>query len=137
MIIEIRNGKICARHNLSDIIKAPPIDELVGAGGGTFLGGDGILQKEVPYRVSNITSHNQTTTNHTKILTQVHILDETFVSLGDEYILNVLHEVQLHEEVEVGNVIYPWYQSHLQLGSPNRGVSTLTPRIDVINYKGN
>ena len=71
-IIELRNGKICVRHKLSDLLKAPPRDDVVEADGGAFLGGNGILQKEAPDRVANITSHNQTTTNHTKILTQVH-----------------------------------------------------------------
>ena len=47
-IIELRNGKICVRHNLSDILKAPPRDNVVEADGGAFLGGDEILQKEVP-----------------------------------------------------------------------------------------
>ena len=72
VIIELRNGKIFVRHNLSDIPKAPPRDYVVEADGGAFLGGNDILQKEVPDRVVNITSHNQTTTSHTKILTQVH-----------------------------------------------------------------
>ena len=63
--------------------------------------------------MANITSHNQTKTNHTKIITQVHSLVENFVRLRDDYILNVLHEVQLHEEVEAGHVLYPWYRSHL------------------------
>ena len=71
-IIELRNGKNCVRHNLSDITEAPPRDDVVEADGGAFLGGNGILQKEVPYRVANITSHNKTTNNHMKILTQVH-----------------------------------------------------------------
>ena len=69
------------RHNLSDILKAPPRDDVVEVDGGAFLGGNGVLQKEVPDRVVNITSHNKKTTNHRKILTQVHILVEMFVSL--------------------------------------------------------
>ena len=107
-ITEIRNGKICVRNNLSDLLKAPPIDDVVEADGGTFLGGNGILQKEVPSRVSNIKSHNQTTTNHTKILTQVHSSVKTFVSLRYDHILNLIHEVQLNEEVETKYVLYTW-----------------------------
>ena len=72
-LIELRNGNISIKHNLSDLIKAPPSDDRVEAAGCAFLGGNGILKKEVPDRVDNITSHNQTKTNHTKILTQVHI----------------------------------------------------------------
>ena len=44
-IIELRNGNICVRHNLSDILKAPPSDDVVEADGGAFIGGNGILQK--------------------------------------------------------------------------------------------
>ena len=86
--------------------------------------------------MANITSHNQTTTNHTKILTQVHIWIETFVSLRYDYILNIIHKVKLHEEVKAGHVLYPWDRSHLQLGPPNREVPTLTPSIDAMKYKG-
>ena len=57
-IIEIKNGKICVRYNLSDLIKAPPRDDVVEADGGAFLGGNGILKKEVSDRVANTTSHN-------------------------------------------------------------------------------
>ena len=88
--------------------------------GGAFLGGNVIPQKEVPYVVANIKIHNQTTTNHMEIITQVHILVEAFVSLRCDYILNILHEVQLHEEVEAGHVLYPWDWSHLQISPPNR-----------------
>ena len=59
-----------------------------------------------------------------------------FVILRYEYTLNVLNEVQLHEEVEVGHVLYSWDKSHLQLGPPNREVPTLTPSIDAMKYKG-
>ena len=72
-IIELRNGKIFVRLNLSDILKSPPRDDVVEADGGAFIGGNGILHKEVPARVANITSHNQMTKNHTQISTQVHI----------------------------------------------------------------
>ena len=71
-IIELSNGNICVRHNLIDIIKEPPIDDVVEADGGAFMGGNGIIKKEVPDRVTNITIHNQTKTNHTQKLTQVH-----------------------------------------------------------------
>ena len=86
--------------------------------------------------MANITSHNQTTTNHTKIITEAHRLVETFVSLRDDYIHNVIHEVQLNEEVEAGNMPYPWDWSRLQPGPPNREVPTLTPRIDAMKSKG-
>ena len=135
-VIELRNGRICVRHNLSDILKAPPRDDVVEADGGTFMGVNGILQKEVPAIVANITIHNQTTTNHKKILTQVHSLVETFVSLRDNYILNVLHKLKLHEEVKAVHVLYTWDRSHLQIAPPNREVPTLTPRIDAMKYKG-
>ena len=72
-IIELSHGKICVRHNLSDLLKDSPRDDMVEAYGVAFLGVNGVLQKEVPDRVANRTSHNQTTNNHTKILTQVHI----------------------------------------------------------------
>ena len=45
-IIEIRNGQICVRHNLSDILKVPPIDDMVVADGGDFLGGNGIIKNK-------------------------------------------------------------------------------------------
>ena len=51
---------------MSDILKVPPIYDVVEVDGGAFLGGNVILQKELPGRVANITIHNQTTTNHTK-----------------------------------------------------------------------
>ena len=70
--------------------------------------------------MANITIHNQTITNHSKILTQVHTCVEMFVSLRDDYILILLHEVQLHEEVEAVYVMYPWDWSYLQLFPPNR-----------------
>ena len=44
-IIEIRNGNICVGHNLSDLIKAPPGDDVVESDKGAFLGSNGILQK--------------------------------------------------------------------------------------------
>ena len=44
-IIEIRNGKIFVRHNLSYLLKAPPRDDVVELDGGAFLGGNVILQK--------------------------------------------------------------------------------------------
>ena len=65
-------GNVFVRNNLSDLLKAPPRDDVVEADWGSFLGGNGVIQKEVPDRVFNITSHNQMTTNHTKILTQFH-----------------------------------------------------------------
>ena len=49
---------------------------------------------------------------------------------------SLIHEVQLHEEFEVGNVLYPWVWSHLQIGPPNREVPTPTPRIDAMKSKG-
>ena len=52
-----------------------------------------------------------------------------FLSLGDDYILNVLHEVQLHEEVEAGDVMCPWDQIRLMIGPPNWEVPTMTPMI--------
>ena len=42
-IVELRNGNICVRNNMSDILKAPPRDDVVEADGGAFLGGVGIL----------------------------------------------------------------------------------------------
>ena len=54
----------------------------------------------------------------------------------DDYILNVIHELQLHEKVEAVFVLYPWDWSHLQLVPPNREVPTLTPRINTMKYKG-
>ena len=68
-IIELSNLRIGVRPNLSDIIKTPPRDDVVKADGGAFIGGNGILQKDVPDKVANITSHNQTKTNHTEITT--------------------------------------------------------------------
>ena len=59
-----------------------------------------------------------------------------FVSLRDEYILNVLHEVKLHKEIFSVHVIYPWVWSNLQIGPPNREVPTLIPRIDAMKSKG-
>ena len=64
--IEIRNGNICVRHILSDLLKATPRDDVVEADGGAFLGGNEILQKGESDRVDKIKSHNQTTTNHKK-----------------------------------------------------------------------
>ena len=42
-IIELRNGNICVRHNLSDLLKAPSRDNVVEADGGAFMGGNVIL----------------------------------------------------------------------------------------------
>ena len=109
---------------------------MVEADGGTFLGVNGVVQKELPYRVANITSHNQTPTNHTKILTKFHSWVEMSVSLKGYYILNILHEVQLHEEVEAGNVMYPWDWIHIQIVPPNREVPTLMPSIYFMKSKG-
>ena len=100
--------------------------------GGIFLEGNGILQNKLSDRVAKITSHSKKTTNHTKIITQVHSLVVTFVSLRYDYILNVLHEVQLHEEVREVHVLYPWDRIHLQIGPPNREFYTLTPRINAM-----
>ena len=44
-IFELMNGKIFAIHNLIDVLKAPPRDDVVEADGGSFLGGSWILQK--------------------------------------------------------------------------------------------
>ena len=49
-LIELSNGKICVRHNLGDLLKAPPRDYVVEVDGGTFLGGDGILKKISPWQ---------------------------------------------------------------------------------------
>ena len=57
-IIELRNGNICVIHNLSDLLMAPPRDDLVEADRGAFLGVYGVFKKEAPDRVANITSHN-------------------------------------------------------------------------------
>ena len=59
-----------------------------------------------------------------------------FVSLREYYILDVIHEVQLHEEVKAGHVLYHWVWSHIKLVHPNREVPTLTPRIDAMKSKG-
>ena len=72
-LAELSNGNICVIHNLRDIFKASPRDNVVEVDGCEFLGCNGILQKQVPERVANITSHIQTTTSHTKTLTEVHI----------------------------------------------------------------
>ena len=37
-IIELSNLKIYVRHNLSDLLKAPPINYVVEAVGGAFIG---------------------------------------------------------------------------------------------------
>ena len=70
-LIELRNGMSCVIHNLSEI-KVPPREDVIKAYGGAFLGGYGILQKDIPERVANITSHYKKTTNPKKILTQFH-----------------------------------------------------------------
>ena len=44
-IIELMNGMIFVKHNLSDLLKAPPRGDVIEAYGGPFLGGYGILQK--------------------------------------------------------------------------------------------
>ena len=44
-IIELRNGNICVRQKLSDLLKVPLRDDVVEADGGAFLGGNGVLQK--------------------------------------------------------------------------------------------
>ena len=59
-----------------------------------------------------------------------------FFIIRYEYILNILHQVQLHEEVEAGHVLYPWDRSHIQLVPPNRELPTLTPMIDAMKSKG-
>ena len=43
-----------------------------------------------------------------------------FVIISYNYILNLIHGVQLHEEIEAGHVLYPWVWIHLQIGPPNR-----------------
>ena len=58
-----------------------------------------------------------------------------FVSLRDDYILNLLRELQLHEEVKAVHVLYPWYRSHIQFAPHNSEVPTLTPRINTIKSK--
>ena len=45
-IIESRNGKICVRYNMSDLLKAPPRYDAVEVGGGEFIGGTWILPKK-------------------------------------------------------------------------------------------
>ena len=91
----------------------------------------GSFKTVVPDKVANMSSHNQTTTNHTKIIIQVN----RFVSLRYDHILNALHELQVHEEVESEHVLYHWYQSRLQLGTHNRKVPTLIPSIDEMKAK--
>ena len=71
-IIELINVKIFAIHNMSDLLKAYPINDVVEVDGCAFLGGYGVVKKEVLDIVANITSNNQTKTNHTNILTQFH-----------------------------------------------------------------
>ena len=44
-IIELRNGKICVRLKLTDLVKAPTRDDVIEADGGAFLVGNGILKK--------------------------------------------------------------------------------------------
>ena len=86
--------------------------------------------------MTNLKIHNQTTNNHAKTLTQFHSLVETFVSIRDDYILNVFHEVRIHREVEAGRVIYPWDRFHFQIGPPNREVCTLAPSIGAMKSNG-
>ena len=58
-------------------------------------GSNGIRQKEVPDRVSNIERHDETTTNHVEVLTGYHWGLETFVVLRDRNILYVLHKLHM------------------------------------------
>ena len=37
-VIELRNVNICVKHNLSDLLKPPPRDDVVEADGGNFMG---------------------------------------------------------------------------------------------------
>ena len=44
-IIELMNGNIFVRHKPSDLLKSPPRDDVFEVDDGTFMGGNGILQK--------------------------------------------------------------------------------------------
>ena len=44
-IIELSNGKICVRHNLSNLLKPTSRDDVVEADGDAFLWDNGMLQK--------------------------------------------------------------------------------------------
>ena len=45
-IIELSNGKIFVRRNLSDLLKVTPRDDVVEADGGAFLGVMGYFKKK-------------------------------------------------------------------------------------------
>ena len=59
-VILLRNWMVCVVHGLSDILKFYPRYYVIESDGGTFWGCNGILQKEVFYRVANIAYHDDT-----------------------------------------------------------------------------
>ena len=95
-------------------------------------GSNGIRQKEVPDRVSNIERHDETTTNHVELLTEDHWWIEMFFDIRYYNILYVLHEVQLEEEFQAWHVLDPDVVYRLHICLPNREVPTLKPRDDAL-----
>ena len=64
------NHEICVVYGLSDLLKAPLIYDVIESYEGAFWGYNGILQKEFPDRVANVTLHDEMTTNHAEVLTK-------------------------------------------------------------------
>ena len=79
--------------------------------------------------MANIARRDYTTTNRVEVLTKDHWGLETFVGFMDYIILDVLHEVQLVEDVKELHALEPDFIYHLDPRIPNREVTTLATRV--------
>ena len=85
--------------------------------------------------MANAARHNDTTTNHTEVLTKYHLGIETFVGLGYDNIIDVVNEVNMAEDIKEGHILDPDVGYHLELRIPNREVPTLIPRVYILIFE--
>ena len=93
---------------------------------------DGTLKKEAPNRVANVARHDEPTINHAEVLPGDYCGLKTFFGTRDDDVLDVLHEVQLVEDVKARHVLDPDVGDQLEPRLPRREVPILTPRVNTL-----
>ena len=124
-VIVCQNWEICGGNGLGDLLQAPTVDDVIEDYGGDYFWYDRILQNNSltewrsPWRNGQRSTPWWKTTNHAELLPGDHWGIEKFLGLGDDKILDVLHEVQLAEYVKVQHVIDPNVGQQSELRIPD------------------
>ena len=85
--------------------------------------------------MANVACHNDTSTNHAEVCPGDHWGLETFLVLGDNNILDILHEVKLAEYFKAQHVMGPDVGYQLDLRLPDMEVPPLNPRVNTFKSK--